>query len=154
MKEIEQTALSQVHNLSMSGGNDKTTYRASINFRKGEGVAINTGYTQLNGSIKLSQKAMNDKLTLDLNLGATNRTSAYGFGDAFKYAAIMNPTAPVRLPDDPVYAKWDYYYNEPKFEYYNPVQILEQNMNDGKDVLISISLKGTYALAKYEEYLL
>lgn len=148
MKEIEQTALSQVHNLSMSGRTDKTTYRASINFRKGEGVEINTGYTQLNGRINLSQKAMNDKLTLDLNLGATNKTSAYGFSDAFKFAPIMNPTAPVMMQGDPAYEKWDYYYNELKFEYYNPVQILEQNMNDGKDVLLNLSLKGTYALAK------
>jgi len=148
MKEIEQTAISQVHNLSMSGGTDKTTYRASINFRKGEGVEINTGYTQLNGRIKLSQKAMNDKLILDLNFGATNRTSAYGFNDAFKFAPIMNPTAPVRMPGDPAYAKWDYYYNELKFDYYNPVQILEQNLNDGKDALLNLSLKGTYELAK------
>jgi iron complex outermembrane receptor protein len=148
MKEIEQTALSQVHNLSMSGGTDKTTYRASINFRKGEGVAINTGYTQLNGRLNLSQKAMNDKLTLDLNLGVTNRTSAYGFSDAFKFAPIMNPTAPVRMPGDPAYAKWDNYYNETKFDYYNPVQILEQNVNDGKDVVLNLYLKGTYELAK------
>lgn len=148
MKEIEQTAISQVHNLTMSGGTDKTTYRASINFRKGEGVEINTGYTQLNGRIKLSQKAMNDKLTLDLNLGATNRISAYGFNDAFKFAPIMNPTAPVMMQGDPAYEKWDYYYNELKFDYFNPVQILEQNTNDGKDVLISLSLKGTYELLK------
>jgi len=148
MKEIEQTAISQVHNLSMSGGTDKTTYRASINFRKGEGVAINTGYTQMNGRINLSQKAMNDKLTLDLNLGATNRISAYGFSEAFKFAPIMNPTAPVMMQGDPAYEKWDYYYNELKFDYFNPVQILEQNMNDGKDVLISLSLKGTYELLK------
>lgn len=148
MREIEQTAISQVHNLSLSGGTDKTTFRASINFRKGEGVEINTGYTQLNGRIKLSQKAINDKLTLDLNLGATDRTSAYGFNDAFKYAPIMNPTAPVRLPNDPAYAKWDYYFNEIKFDYYNSVQILEENVNDGKDALLSLSLKGTYELAK------
>lgn len=148
MKEIEQTAISQVHNLSLSGGTDKTTYRASINFRKGEGVEINTGYTQLNGRINLSQKAMNDKLTLDMNLSATDRTSAYGFNDAFKFAPIMNPTAPVMMSGNPAYAKWDYYYNEPKFDYYNPVQILRENVNDGKDALLSLSLKGTYELAK------
>jgi len=148
MKEIEQTALSQVHHLSMSGGTAKTTYRASINFRKGEGVAINTGYSQFNGRINLIQKALNDRLTLDMNLGATNRSSAYGFSEAFKYAAVMNPTAPVMMPNDPAYAKWDYYYNEPKFDYYNPVQILDQNVNDGKDVLLNLSLKGTYKLGK------
>jgi len=84
-KEIEQTAISQVHNLSMSGGNDKTSYRASVNYRKGDGVEINTGYSQFNGRFNLTQRALNDKLTLDLNFGATERKSQYGFSEAFKY---------------------------------------------------------------------
>ena len=72
-KEIEQTGITQVHNISMSGGTDKTSYRASINYRDIQGVMITTGNKQLNGRINISQKALNDKLTLDLNLGATEK---------------------------------------------------------------------------------
>ena len=36
-KETTQNALSQAHNLSLSGGTDKTTYRASFNYRGGDG---------------------------------------------------------------------------------------------------------------------
>ncbi len=147
-KEIEQTALSQVHNLSMSGGNDLTTYRASVNYRKGEGVAINTGYTQLNGRINFIQKALNDKFTLDLNLGATERKSDYGFDAAFRYASISNPTAPVKS-NDPAYANYDGYFQMVNtFDYYNPVSILELNKNERKDRILNLSLKGEYDIIK------
>lgn len=147
-KEMTQTGISQTHNVSLSGGSDKTTYRASVNYRNADGVMKTSGYEQFNGRINVTQKAMNDKLTLDLNLGATDRSSSYGFNDAFRYATIMNPTAPVMMPGDPAYAKWDYYFNQTLFDYYNPVQILEKNFNEGKDQLLNLSVKGTYELAK------
>lgn len=144
-EEISQTGYSQSHNLSLSGGTEKTTYRASINYRDADGVARNTGFNQLNGRVNVSQKALNDKLTVDLNLGATNRTSSYGFTDAFKHATIYNPTAPVRS-DDPAYDKWDGYFNQTLFDYFNPVQIIESNHNDGNDQYLDIAVKGTYAI--------
>jgi len=91
-KQIEQTGISEVHNLSMSGGTDKTSYRASINYRDVQGVEITTGNKQLNGRINITQKALNDKLTLDFNLGATEKDIQYGFSQAFRYATIYNPT--------------------------------------------------------------
>jgi iron complex outermembrane receptor protein len=146
-KEIEQTAFSQVHNLSMSGGNDKTSYRASINYRNGNGVLINTGYKQLNGRINIRQKAINDKLTLDLNLATTERESQYGFSEAFRYASISNPTSPVRS-DDPEFVKYDGYFQQVLFDYFNPVAIAELDKNEGKNRILNISLKGTYEVLK------
>jgi iron complex outermembrane receptor protein len=144
-KQIEQTAVSQVHNISMSGGTDKTSYRASVNYRQGEGVEINTGYNQLNGRINLTQKALNDKFTLDLNLGATERESQLGFPEAFKYASIYNPTAPVKS-SDPVYSKYDSYFQQVLFDYFNPVSIIELNKNEGKSRIMNLSVKGTYEI--------
>ena len=146
-KEITQTAISQVHNISMSGGAEKTTYRASVNYRNAEGVMRTSGYEQLNGRINISQKALNDRLTLDLNLGATDKKLQFGFSDAFKFATIFNPTAPIKSTDA-AYDKWDGYFNQTLFDYYNPVQILEANKNVGKDQLLNLSLKGTYEIAK------
>jgi len=144
-KEATQKAIQQTHNLSMSGGTEKTTYMASINVRDGDGVAINTGYKQMNGRLNLSQKAINDRLTVDLNIGATQRESKYGFDDAFRYATIYNPTAPVRS-DAAQYDQYDGYFQQVLFDYYNPVAILEQNVNDGKDQRINVALKGTFEL--------
>ena len=144
-KEIERTAISQVHNISMSGGTNKTSYRASVNLRSGDGVLINTGYKQINGRFNLRQKALNDRFTIDLDLAATDRESRYGFADAFRYAAIFNPTATV-ISSDPANSKYDGYFQQVLFDYYNPVSILELNKNEGKDRIMNISLKGTYEI--------
>ena len=144
-KQIEQTAISQVHNISMSGGTEKTAYRASINYRAGDGILINTGYSQLNGGINISQKALKDKLTLDMNLRATERKSQYGFAEAFHYAAIFNPTAPVRS-NDPQYAIYDGYFQQVLFDYYNPVAFMELDKNEGLKRIFNMSLKGNYKI--------
>jgi len=150
-KEIEQTGITQVHNLSMSGGSDKTSYRASINYRDIQGIEITTGNTQLNGRINITQKALNDKLTLDVNLGATEKDSKYGFDNAFRYASVYNPTAPVMSSDplvNPDFVKHNGYFQQVLFDYYNPVSILKQNTNEGKDRILNLSLKGSYEILK------
>lgn len=143
--EITRTAISQVHNIAMSGGGDKTTYRASFNYRDGNGVMLNTGFTQLNTRLNLTQKALNDRFTLNLNLGATQRESQYGFTEAFRYAAISNPTAPVRSTDA-AYDIFDGYFNQNIWDCFNPVQILEQNINDGTDKRMNVAVKGAYEI--------
>ncbi|MEN8228188.1 MAG: SusC/RagA family TonB-linked outer membrane protein [Bacteroidota bacterium] len=145
--EMTQTAISQVHNLSLSGGSDQTTYRASINVRDGDGIAINTGYSQLNGRLNLRQKALKDRLTVDLNISALQRERQLGFNEAFRYASVYNPTAPVRS-DDPAYDIYDGYFQQVLFDYYNPVQILEQNINEGQSRHINMSLKGAFDITK------
>ena len=143
--ETTRTAISQVHNIAMSGGTDKTTYRASFNYRDADGVMLNTGFTQLNARLNLTHKALNDRLTINFNMGATHRESQYGFEEAFRYAAIFNPTSPVRS-DDAVYDIYDGYFNQLLFDYRNPVQILEQNINEGTDKRLNMAVKGAWEI--------
>jgi iron complex outermembrane receptor protein len=145
--QIEQTGWTQVHNISMSGGSDKTSYRASINYRDAKGIIITTGYDQLNGRINLTQKALRDKFTLDMNFGATERRASLGFNEAFRYATIYNPTAPVRS-SDAQYDVYDNYFQQVLFDYYNPVSILQLNTNERKNRIFNISAKGTYEILK------
>lgn len=128
--EISRTAVSQTHNLSLSGGSKQTTYNASVNYRDNQGVAINTGFNQLNGRFNLTQHALKDKLTLSLNVTATKRESQLGFSEAFKYATIFNPTAPVRTEDPKFDLSGGGYFESNFVDYANPVAILEQNQND------------------------
>ena len=146
-KAIEQTAISQVHSISMSGGTDKTSYRASINYHDQQGIEKNTGNNQLNGRINLTQKALNDKFTLDLNLGATDKEQQLGNTAAFKYATIFNPTAPI-TSTDPAYAMYGGYFQQVLFDYYNPVAIVNLDKNELKTRLLNVSLKGTYEIVK------
>src|SRR5690606_11748924 len=67
MDQISRSAVAQVHNLSLSGGSEKSTYMASINYRDIQGIVENTGSDQLRARSNLSQKALGDRLTLNLN---------------------------------------------------------------------------------------
>ncbi|MBN1791904.1 MAG: SusC/RagA family TonB-linked outer membrane protein [Bacteroidales bacterium] len=142
-EEIEQTALSQTHNFSLSGGTDKSVYRASFNYRDVQGVLNHSGFKQLNGRLNLTQKALRDRFVFHLNIGATTRESQFSFQDAFGYAAIFNPTAPVKS-DDPTFDPYDGYFQQIVFDYYNPVSLLELNRNEGNSRLLNISAKGAY----------
>ena len=94
--EITQTGLQNVHSLSISGGNETTTYRLSGNFRDIDGIQEETGFQRINARLNLSHKALDDMLTFTVNLSGTNREEDIGFGSAFRYAATFNPTLPVK----------------------------------------------------------
>jgi TonB-dependent starch-binding outer membrane protein SusC len=123
--EISQNGTNMIHNLNLSGGSNKTTYRASFNYRDVNGIARKTGFQQYNANIALQQKALNDRLTITGNMGATSRDAEVGFKDAFRYATVYNPTAPVTNADGT-------YFQLGGFDLFNPVSIVEQGFNNDK----------------------
>ncbi|MBX2926977.1 MAG: SusC/RagA family TonB-linked outer membrane protein [Saprospiraceae bacterium] len=152
MDQVTQTGISQVHNLALSGGlGNGSTYRASVNFRDVNGIGIGSGFNQFNGRLNLSQKALNDRLTIDFNLGATEREADYAFVEAFRYATLYNPTAPVRFADNstnPLANKYGGYYQEENFDYFNPLAILEQGSNVGSIKGLVLGGRADYKLAE------
>jgi TonB-linked SusC/RagA family outer membrane protein len=143
--ELTRTGISNVHNVSLAGGTAQTAYRISLNYRNIQGVAITTGFDQLNGRINLEQKALNDRLKVTLNLASTQRNSNFGFDEAFRYATIYNPTAPVRDAGAD-FDKYDGYFQQVLFDYYNPVAIMEQNTNEAKTKQIIANVRGDYEI--------
>ena len=144
-KQISRTAISQTHNLSMSGGSSGTTYNASVNYRDNQGVAIKTGFNQVNARLNLTQRALNNKLVINLNLTSSRRDAKLGFTEAFKYATIFNPTAPVRSSNPQFDLARGGYFESNFVDYANPVAVLEQNKNNS--ILKRINLQGS---AEYE----
>ena len=128
--EITQTGVSNVHNLSLSGGVGKGSFRASFNYRDNSGILRTTGLKQYNGSLSFTQKVLNDRLRIDGNLFLTSRESEYGFLEAFRYAIVNNPTAGVKSTDAE-YSRFGGYVEKDLFDYFNPVAMIEQNYNRG-----------------------
>lgn len=92
-KEISQTAQTQNHNLSLSGGSGKLSYYASMGMQKQEGVLKNTEMNRYTGRINVTQKLMNDRISIDVNLNATNTKNARPPIQALIGGAISaNPT--------------------------------------------------------------
>ena len=144
---ISRSALSHTHNLSLSGGMGKTSYRASLNYRNAQGVALKSGFSQLNGRFNLSQKALNDKMTFSFDASATNKDAQYGYGEAFRYAGTHNPTAPI-LDGTAAGAETGGYHQISGFDDYNPVALINQSTNEGKIKSLFLSGRAEYELAK------
>ncbi len=70
-KEISRTAITQNHNVSFGGGADKLTYYASFGIQNQEGILKNSQMDRYSGRINASQKFLNDRLTVDVNLNAS-----------------------------------------------------------------------------------
>jgi len=65
--EIFQSAIIQNHNVSISGGSEKTTHHMSLNYLDQEGTLINTGFKKYNGKIRLDHK-LSDKIKTGINI--------------------------------------------------------------------------------------
>jgi TonB-linked SusC/RagA family outer membrane protein len=166
--QVTRTGISHVHNLSYSGGANGTTYRASVNYRDVKGIGYTSdGFNQLNGRLNVTQKAINDRLEISLDVTATDRNSEFFNGNIYKFATTYNPTAPIRIGDDgfsipqgiadranEVYGG---YFQVENFDYVNPVSIGDQFTNTQQradllysaraafDVTDDLVIRGTYS---------
>jgi len=104
--EVLQIAQGHNHNLSLSGGTNSTNYFVSFNYLDNKGVMRNTRNQNTSLSLKLSQKLLNDNLTININSknGFTNdQYSPNVIGTAMRF----DPTRPVY---DPAASQFGGYY--------------------------------------------
>jgi TonB-dependent starch-binding outer membrane protein SusC len=139
--EVTRTGISNVHNIAISGGTKSTSFRMSTNFRNIDGILEKSGFDQINTRANLTHSTLNDKLKVDLNMSLTNRKSNFSFNDALRYAVLFNPTAPIRFDNGD-------YYQAILFDNFNPVAILEQNVNEGKRKNINYNAKLDYTIVE------
>ncbi|MCW9706502.1 SusC/RagA family TonB-linked outer membrane protein [Fodinibius salsisoli] len=140
--EITQNSYTQIHNLSVSGGTESTTYRVSGNFRDNQGLLRTTGFQQRSGRLNFKHYALDDKLALTFDLSATSRNQEDGFNNAFQYAVTFNPTAPVKAEG---FENTGGYREIDAFDVYNPVAILETAENIREMRNINAAVKADYS---------
>ncbi len=143
--EMTRNARSHTHNLTLSGGNAKSSFRISANYRNGEGVVNKTGFEQLNARLNFNTKVLNDKLDIAVNVSGTVREEDLGVPEALGFAIRYNPTAPV-TEDSLGAEEWGGYFQRDAFGFFNPVAALEQNIRDKKKKRLLFSVKGDYEL--------
>ena len=103
-EEIFQTAVSNDHNLTMSGGFKNMPYRVSLGATSQNGILKSSNFTRYTASINLSPSLLKDHLKLNINgkgMYAENR-----YADGVVGAAIsMDPTKAV-TSDNPIYQEY------------------------------------------------
>ncbi|WP_411032332.1 SusC/RagA family TonB-linked outer membrane protein [Spongiimicrobium sp. 3-5] len=129
--DILRTAFTQTHDVSFSGGSEKSTYRVSFGYQNQEGIVKNSGLERTTGSFNLTQNLFysealgQDRVRVDtkliyssLNDDAVPITDDAGFeGSLIGQALQWNPTRPLRNPDGS--------FNQPGNDVRNPLAFQE-----------------------------
>ncbi|MGN6436453.1 MAG: TonB-dependent receptor [Agriterribacter sp.] len=123
--EIMRTGVSNNHNLSLTGGNDKSNYRASLNYLNRQGIMRDNELQRLNGLFTINQKMINDKLNVSVTGGIVQSdfTPTNGYNTVLAYT--MLPVYPIKNPDGSWFEKFDW-------EQGNPVHNVQENSNKNK----------------------
>ena len=94
-KEISRQATTQDYNLSFSGGAERLTYYGSVGVQNQEGVLKNSSLKRYTGRFNASQRFLEDRLTLDVNLTASQTVNERPPIEGIIGAALSaNPTYP------------------------------------------------------------
>ncbi len=129
--EITRSAISNNHDLAISGGSPAFSYRGSLNYINRPGIIKNTGFNRLTGRINLDQKALDNRLNIQYNLAMTNTNSQLSDWGIIGRAVTFLPTLPIRNADG------NYYEVGGSFDLFNPVAMLEnQKFDENKRVII------------------
>ncbi len=136
-----RTPISNVHNLSITGGTETTSYFASVNYRDLQGFIRESNNNILNGRLSMTHSGMNDRLTVQMNLSNTLQKSNPVNYQVYRQALGRNPTLPVYNDDKS-------FFEIPGWEVRNPVAMLEQYENDEERIDLLANTQISYQLAR------
>ncbi|GHT51122.1 SusC/RagA family TonB-linked outer membrane protein [Bacteroidia bacterium] len=132
---VLQTAVTQNHQISISGGADDYRYLISGNYTDQEGIIRNTGLSRYTGRVNLD-KDVTSKLNVGTNLtvgrtiqqGLTNQGNNSNFGFALRTSPLI-----------PIYSKT----KDDGYNYYNPFDASDLRIGDSSVNPLSDLLKST-----------
>ncbi len=129
MKAIERnSAVSQNHNLSFSGGGENSNYSASINYLDKDGVLGGSNLKRLITRLNLNQYALNNKIKFGLSIANANSNATY-----VPLQNIVLIQATRHLPVSPVKnADGSYFENFNTTGYFNPVALMNHAQDKTK----------------------
>ncbi|MEX8548855.1 MAG: SusC/RagA family TonB-linked outer membrane protein [Mucilaginibacter sp.] len=150
-KLLTQNGFTQNHTLAIGGGANSFNYRASVTAIGQTGVVINSKYQNYIGRITATQKALDDKLTITMNVNSGINNSTYsptGVGNN-AFSSILINQANVARPTDPVFNTDGTYYRDPNvFHYTNPYAVAKTVQNNGATNNLFTSLRGDLDIYK------
>ncbi|PXV59363.1 TonB-linked SusC/RagA family outer membrane protein [Dysgonomonas alginatilytica] len=140
LEEVFQTALMTIHDVSVSGANDKFNYLASGSYYNQEGIIKNSKFEKFTGSTNLGYQATKWlKIGLSANAGKSTTDIVPSSGDGYgnseggsvvRYAFMRNPAIPVYDKSGKFVDKPSEYFGHPMYdtffgEGYNPLGVAE-----------------------------
>ena len=164
--EIYRVALGTDHNLTVSGGNERLTYRGSVGYTGQEGILKTSDFKRTTVSFNLSPNFLEKHLTFNINGKGMIAKTQYANTDAVGAAVWFDPSQPVRSDDemfknfggyyqwlkkDPSYGddKWPYIYNTNATK--NPVALLNQQDKRATSKSVVGNVEASYKIHGFED---
>jgi TonB-linked SusC/RagA family outer membrane protein len=92
---VTRNAITQNHNLTMSGGADKLSYYASFGLQKQEGIMKENKLDRYSGRFNVTQRFLEDRITLEANINyATTKNTRPPVTSILGDVVTNNPTYP------------------------------------------------------------
>ncbi len=95
-KEIYRAAFGWDNNISASGALKNIPFRVSLGYLTQDGILKTDNFKRLSGSLNLSPKFLDNHLSVNLALKASNTKNNFADGGAIGSAIAFDPTQPVR----------------------------------------------------------
>jgi iron complex outermembrane receptor protein len=148
---LTRDGYTQNHTVAFGSGTNEFNYRASLTAISQSGIVINSNYKKYIGRIVATQKALDDKLTLTMNLNSGINDMTYsptGVGNAAFTSNLISQTYIAR-PTDPVYNTDGSYFRDANvFQYTNPYAVSQTVSNNATTNNLFGSLKADLEIWK------
>jgi iron complex outermembrane receptor protein len=144
LDHVTRTGVSQAHNLAFYGSSGQSSYRVSTNYREVEGIAVGSGFSQINTRLNLNHYGLDGRLTLSSNMSVNVRKSEFVPYEGMRFALISNPTAPIYIDNDPTQG----YFEPNTTEFHNPVAIVNETSDDANYKTMLASVKADFELTE------
>lgn len=108
-EEIYRTAISQDHNVTISGGVGNMPFRVGLGYTDQQGILKTSDFERYTASLNLNPSFLNDHLKANLSAKYMHANTRYANAGAVAAAAWMDPTKHVRS-DDAAYKNFKGYY--------------------------------------------
>lgn len=147
-KAITRNALQTSHQLTVSGGNNRTQFFLSGGVFLQNGVEKQTDYKRYNIRTNIGHQ-ISSKLRIDANIALSSAEVNRATGDGNIYGPWLN--AKSISPDYTVYTEDGDYTSLPN-SWRNPVKLLDKEKNNSKKYRALIGLKGTWNILPGLDY--
>ena len=149
--EVYRTVISTDHNISVAGGMKNVPYRVSAGYTNQNGIIRTSGMERITGAVNLSPAFFDKHLTFNVNVKGMHIKNRYADGGAVGGALSMDPTRPVRIPeDDMTYRYYGGYYQTPYSagDLNDPTWQRMTNTNTPQNPVALLDLKDDRAIAR------
>lgn len=137
-----RSALITNHQVSVSGGSEKTRYVVSGNFYKQDGILINTGFDRFSGRFNWDSK-ISKKLNVGLNVTASKTNTKSGPSDA-TFALIQTPATATIYDENGNYT----FQNPFNLSLSNPIASINEQTNKQRNYRLLGTAFGEYEFIK------